>query len=225
MCGRFGLAAKPEDIAAKLEVSPDDLNYAGPRFNIAPSTNCIVIRHDARRRRRPHAIKWGLIPSWAKDAGIGAKLTNARSETVSDKPSFRDAFARRRCLILTDGFYEWRRDEEGKTPFHIGMRDNSVFAFGGLWERWREPSGTMLDSFAILTTTPNAVMRPIHHRMPVIIAPEHYDHWLDRQSPPETLRPLLRPCNDGWLTRWEVSTLVNHTRNDTEACRAPVAPR
>ena len=224
MCGRFGLATTPEAIAELLEVEATEIDLEGPRFNITPSSKCLVVRHDRRRAKRVQGVTWGLIPSWANDPRVGQRLTNARSETVREKPAFREAFRRRRCLVLTDGFYEWRRHQGETQPFHIGMPNHEVFCFGGLWERWRDAQGASHDTFAILTTTPNKLMAPIHHRMPVIIEPGDFEHWLDRDVPEHALLPMLKPCPDDTLICWPVSTRVNNARHDDEGCRAPATP-
>ena len=224
MCGRFGLAATPEDIAELLEVEATEIDIDVPRFNITPGSKCLVVRHDRQRAKRAQGVTWGLIPSWANNPKIGQRLTNARSETVREKSAFKEAFRRRRCLVLTDGFYEWRRHQGERQPFHIGMPNNEVFCFGAVWERWHDSHGISHDTFAILTTTPNALMAPIHHRMPVIIDPSDYECWLDRDVPEHALVPMLRPCADDMLICWPVSTRVNSARHDDVGCRAPTTP-
>jgi putative SOS response-associated peptidase YedK len=164
----------------------------------------------------------GLIPYWAKDPSIGYKLINARSETVTSKPAFREAFESRCCLIPADGFYEWKRVGKAKQPFHFGLRDDSLFAFAGLWDRWRDPNGQVLESCSILATTPNALLADMHDRMPVILGPEHYDLWLDpgfRRA--DVLKKMLNPFDATLMRRYPVSTRVNFVRNDDPECAAP----
>jgi putative SOS response-associated peptidase YedK len=168
-------------------------------------------------------VRWGLIPAWAKEASIGGRLINARSETVAEKPAFRSAFRKRRCLVPADGFYEWRKREGGgpKQPMLVRRRDGAPFAFAGLWEHWRGPEGEV-QTCTILTTEANAVLAPIHDRMPVILDPAAYDRWLDPARP--GAEELLRPCSDGWLEAFPVSTRVNNVRNDVAELIAPMNP-
>ena len=222
MCGRFGLSATAEQLALLLEIDPGDIPQMSPRYNIAPTTEAVVVRHNADDRRKFHLVRWGLVPSWAKDLKIGNRLINARAETVHEKPAYRTAFKRRRCLVMTDGFYEWHKPEATKTkqPYHIGLADDSPFALAALWERWTpEDTAESLDTFTIVTTEANAVLAPIHHRMPVILAPSDYDTWLSRETLPEQARALLRPCRPDAMVRWPVSTLVNSPRHDDPRCR------
>lgn len=220
MCGRYTLTTKPNDLAKAfgLDATPEDL---APRYNIAPSQWVPVITDT--RPRRLEAFRWGLVPSWAKDPSIGHRMINARAETVAEKPSFRSAFRRRRCLIPADGFYEWRRDGKRKTPICIRRSDGAPFAFAGLWETWKPTSGEALHSCTIITTEPNALMATIHDRMPVILAPETYDLWLDSTiDDRDLLRGLLSPCPDSWLKYYVVSMLVNSPANDTPQCMEPI---
>lgn len=167
-------------------------------------------------------MRWGLIPRWAKDASIGNRLINARAETAAEKPSFREAFRRRRCLIPADGFYEWKKEADGKQPWLIRRMEGKGFAFGGLWERWNGPEGPV-ESFTILTTSPNATVGPLHDRMPVIVAPAAFDLWLDPEvDGPLLLENILRPAPDDLLEAHPVSRLVNSPANDEPACIAPL---
>jgi putative SOS response-associated peptidase YedK len=220
MCGRFGLSATPEQLALLLDIAPGDIPKMSPRYNIAPSTLTPIVRHNAEGGRRVHPVRWGLVPSWAKALKIGHRMINARAETVAQKPAFRSAFKRRRCLVLTDGFYEWKPTPEGKQPHHFGLADDSPFALAGLWERWQpDEDADPLDTFTIVTTEANPVVAPVHHRMPVILSPGDYDTWLDRDTPPEVAHALLGPCPPDAMVRWPVSTLVNSPRNDDPRCR------
>jgi putative SOS response-associated peptidase YedK len=221
MCGRYRLSRRKQLIQEYFDTT-EEVDWE-PRYNIPPSQNVGIIRQDRAKPERHFSLaRWGLIPYWAKDPSIGYKLINARSETVASKPAFREAFESRRCLIPADGFYEWKRAEKAKQPFHFGLRDDSLFAFAGLWERWREPSGQALESCSILTTTPNALLADVHDRMPVILSPEHYDLWLApgfRRSP--ALKEMLNPFDATLMRRYPVSTRVNFVRNDDPERTAP----
>ncbi len=216
MCGRFTLAVDPADLIDAFGLDPNaspDLAVVGPRYNIAPTQAVAVVPNTAPRHLE--VMRWGLIPSWAKDPKIGSSLINARGETVAEKPSFRSAFKRRRCLILADGFYEWKKEAGGgKTPYFIQMADERPFAFAGLWEVWRPADGSELPTCTIVTTTPNSVMAQLHDRMPVILAPEQYDIWLaEGERPAPELLSLIQPFA-GQLKARPVSTRVNSPRFD-----------
>ena len=222
MCGRFGISTTAEQLSLLLEMDPEDIGEVKARYNIAPSTTAPIVRHNAKGKKRLHWIRWGLVPSWAKSPSVGQKLINARSESVNQKPSFQAAFARRRCLVLSDGFYEWKKDEATgeKQAYHIGLTDEGPFAMAGLWERYSPPEAeSPLDTFTILTTQANPVLRPIHHRMPVILPPKHYETWLSPSSDARTLLNLLTPCPDEILTTWPVSSHVNSPKHDDPGCR------
>jgi putative SOS response-associated peptidase YedK len=220
MCGRYRLSRRKQLIQEYFDTA-DEVDWE-PRYNIAPSQSVPVIRQDpAKPERRFSLARWGLIPYWAKDLSIGYRLINARSEIVTGKPAFREAFERRRCLIPADGFYEWQRAENAKQPFHFGLQDDSLFAFAGLWDRWRDPSGQVVESCSILTTTPNSLLADVHDRMPVILSPEHYDLWLDPEfRRAEALQAILRPFNATLMRRYPVSTRVNFVKNDDPECAA-----
>jgi putative SOS response-associated peptidase YedK len=180
-----------------------------------------VVEQDEKRKLE--MLRWGLIPSWAKDPEIGNRMINARGETVSEKPSFRKAFKVRRCLILADGFYEWQKTDNGKQPYHVRMQDGSPFAFAGLWEFWNG-GGDEMRTCAIITTEANDLMNEIHHRMPVILPPEDYDLWLDLDfDEKEPLTSLLRPCPDEAMEAYPVSRKVNRPANDEPGCIEPAA--
>jgi putative SOS response-associated peptidase YedK len=226
MCGRFGISATADQLALLLKIDPSDVPEMQARYNIAPTTLAPIVRHNAQTERKVHLVRWGLVPSWAKELGIGSRLINARSETVVEKPAFRDAFQRRRCLVMTDGFYEWHTPEGSTTKqaYHIGLADESPFAMAGLWERWQpDEAQAPLDTFTILTTQANPVLSPIHHRMPVILAPTDYDTWLRREGPVRAARDLLRPCPPDAMVRWPVSDLVNSPKNDDPRLRRAMA--
>lgn len=224
MCGRYTLSTRPEVIAEMFGVV--EVPRIEPRFNIAPTQSVPVVREDARRGERSVALlHWGLIPSWAEDPRIGNKMINARSETVVSKPSFRSAFKSRRCLVVTDGFYEWRKTPGGKQPYLIRRPDASPFAFAGLWEFWRG-AGEPIESCTILTTEANELMRPLHDRMPVILAPESYEAWLDPSNKDtDRLQELLVPEPDGKLVAFPVSKRVNSPSNDDPSLVEPASDR
>jgi putative SOS response-associated peptidase YedK len=224
MCGRFSLGASATTLAAQFDLF--ETPAWAPRYNIAPTQEVLVVLKDpAQSHRQARRHRWGLIPPWAKDPGIGARMINARAETVATKPAFRRAFRERRCLILADGFYEWRKVNRHKQPFHIRMRDGRPFAFAGLWEHWGSAERATIASCTILTTTPNDLLRPLHHRMAVILAPEDYDLWLDpRVEVVERLQLVLRPYPSEEMTAYPVSTQVNSPANDSPDCIEP-SPR
>ncbi|NER81265.1 MAG: SOS response-associated peptidase [Leptolyngbya sp. SIO1D8] len=234
MCGRFSQTQSGEEIASafQLDIAPQ----IKLRYNIAPTQAVSVITQSHRTQKRVHHQKyWGLVPSWAKDSRIGQRLINARSETVAEKPAFRSAFQRRRCLVIADGFYEWQRVSSAemnalktdqpqkssknttKQPFLIQLKTKTLFAFAGLWERWQDPdTHQSFFSCTILTTQPNDLMAPIHGRMPVILAPENYHVWLDPSFyTPGLLKTLLRPYEASAMMAKPISTAINNPRNDS----------
>jgi putative SOS response-associated peptidase YedK len=184
-----------------------------PRFNVAPTQQIPVIVNEGSRKLV--SARWGLIPSWAKDEKIGSSLVNARCETVASKAAFRSAFQSRRCLVPADGFYEWQKTGWGKVPHHFTMRDDSLFAFAGLWESWRNPAGEEVRSVSLITTTPNAVVAPVHDRMPVILTPENESAWLEPSTPAESLTGMLAPFPAERMKERAVSTAVNSAREDS----------
>ncbi len=225
MCGRFSLTQNATDLAAIFQLS--SVPQVVPRYNIAP-TQPVATLIATREAPAPHFhhLRWGLIPSWAKDATIGHRLINARSETVAVKPSFRAAFKRRRCLVLADGFYEWRSPphHQSKQPYHICLKERQPFAFAGLWEHWTDPaSGSEVQTCVILTTTANALMEPLHDRMPVILDPQNYKLWLnpDYDHAP-TLQAMLQPYPAATMACYPVSSVVNKPQNDIPACLEPL---
>lgn len=224
MCGRYSQSQSAEAIAEAFQVT--DLPPIAPRYNIAPTQPVATVLQTAEQPvRQLKFLQWGLIPSWAKDPAIGSRLINARSETVTEKPAFRAAFKRRRCLILADGFYEWQRVEhqKQKQPFYFHLQDHQPFAFAGLWEHWQGPDGETVESCTILTTQANDLLLPIHDRMPVILPSETYDLWLDPSVPqPERLQPLLAPYPEVAMVAYPVSTLVNRPTHETPECIQPL---
>jgi putative SOS response-associated peptidase YedK len=223
MCGRFSQAASPEAIAQQFDITA--LPLFTPRYNIAPSQPIAAIRIDPDTATRTLVmLRWGLIPSWAKDPKIGFQCINAKAETAAEKPSFRSAFKKRRCLVIATGFYEWRVQGRTKQPLWIGMRSKRPFAFAGLWEHWKPAEEEPLETCTIITTEPNELMRPIHNRMPVILAPVSYDQWLDPTFQHiEPLKALLRPYLSEELTAYPVSTFVNNPRHDAPQCLEPMS--
>lgn len=220
MCGRFLLTA-PVDALRRLFGVADSPNFPA-RYNIAPTQDSAVIRLDAEGGRELMLMRFGLIPSWAKDQSIAASLINARSDGVAAKPSFRQAFKQRRCLVPADGFYEWKPGpaKGPKQPYLIARADRATFAFAGLWERW-QGDGQTIHSFSIITTDANKALAPIHHRMPVILDPKDYATWLDPQN--AAPQNLLQPAPDELMQAIPVSTRVNAVRNDDPDCIARLA--
>jgi putative SOS response-associated peptidase YedK len=216
MCGRFTLKTPAGAIVSEFNLRRLDVELR-PRFNIAPSQDVLVVLLDGDGSPRGTHFRWGLVPFWAKDPRIGNRLINARAETVHEKPAFRAAFARRRCLVIADGFYEWQKHAGGKRPFRIQRRDGRAFAFAGIWEEWGSRAAP-LRSCAILTTSPNELMWPIHDRMPVVLPPEAYHLWIDGNRSGDECAALLSPCPDTELEAFEVSTLVNSPANDRPEC-------
>ena len=222
MCGRFTLTESGQVLMEELGLIsiPEDFR---PRYNVAPG-QLILAARDGDEGRKGAMLKWGLVPSWAKDPAIGNKMINARSESVGERPSFRRAFDRRRCIIPADGFYEWRKEGKRKIPVRFRLRDGRPFAFAGLWEAWRpqQGDGETLYTCTILTTAANELVRPVHDRMPVILSQELLDLWLDRDVPGEGVASLLRPYPAEEMEAYEVSTRVNSVANDDPECIRPV---
>lgn len=216
MCGRFTLRTPSGVIVAQFGLR--ELAELAARFNISPTQDVLAIRAgDTTRAWEPAWLRWGLVPSWAKDEKMGAQLINARSETIAEKPSFRTAFKQRRCLIVADGFYEWQKFGRAKQPFHIRRRDGQPFAFAGLWERWRGGDGK-LESCTIITTAANELLRPLHERMPVILVPNDYGQWLAPTAKPEELLPLLASSDTPELEIVPANPVVNNARHDAADC-------
>jgi len=218
MCGRYTLTADGGAITEIFKVT--EAVELSPRYNVAPTQEVAVVGRNHEGGRTLGTMRWGLIPSWAKDPSIGSRLINARSETVAEKPAFRASFKKRRCLVVADGFYEWKKVGSAKQPYYIGLKGHPPFAIAGLWDRWRDKeSGETIRSCTLLTTGPNALTETIHDRMPVILHPEDYDRWLDPEfHDREALESCLRPYEADAMEAYPVSTLVNNVRNDRPEC-------
>ncbi|WP_077617363.1 SOS response-associated peptidase [Bacillus sinesaloumensis] len=217
MCGRFTLSAEFDEILNRFDIEAaieQDLYTAS--FNIAPSHSVLSVINDGKRNRLGY-LRWGFVPSWAKDEKIGYKMINARAETLAEKPSFRQAFKQRRCLVIADSFYEWKKDANNlKTPMRIKLKSEELFAMAGIWERWNSPDGKTLFSCSIITTTPNELMKDIHNRMPVILKKEDEKTWLDPSlDDVSVVSHLLKPLHADAMEAYEVSSLVNSPRNNS----------
>ena len=222
MCGRYTLTVDASVLADLFRLEP--LTEIEPRYNIAPTQPVPIVRSGVEDDWEWATVRWGLIPSWAKDKKIGSRLINARAETVAEKPSFRSAYKHRRCILPADGFYEWVKVGTAKQPHHIRFSDRRPFAFAGLWEQWTEPeSNERIDSCTILTTRPNELMEGLHDRMPVILPPERFDDWVGRGPlAPEAAEAMLLPFPADGMEAFPVTTLVNSPRNEDPRCLEPV---
>jgi putative SOS response-associated peptidase YedK len=219
MCGRFTLTAEFHEIIDRfaIEAAIEEELYL-KSYNVAPSHSVLSVINDGEKNRLGY-LKWGLIPSWSKDEKIGSKLINARAETLAEKPSFRDAFRKRRCLVLADGFYEWKRHENGtKTPMRIKLKSNEVFAMAGIWERWKKGNDTIF-TCTVITTSPNELMSNIHDRMPVILHKDDEQTWLNSEfQDSQLLSKYFQPFPQELMEAYEVSSLVNSPKNNGSQC-------
>jgi putative SOS response-associated peptidase YedK len=220
MCGRFTLKTPFEDLAKHFRVDVPDLPL---RFNIAPTqpvATVLVLTGDRQFRM----MRWGLVPYWAKDPSIGSRMINARAETIAEKPAFKKALHERRCIIMSDGFYEWAKKGQAKQPMYIVNRDGTPFGFAGLWDRWQPPEGgEPVESCTIITTDANELVGAFHDRMPVILGPEDYDSWLDPAiREPERLLPLLKSYPAAKMEAYPVSPVVNSPANESPECVKPL---
>jgi len=221
MCGRFAFWAPKRRLVE--EFSLEDAPEIRPRYNIAPGQDIAAVREPREKPRELVMLRWGLIPSWAKDRKTGYRMINARVESVSAKPAFRAAFKKRRCLIPASGFYEWQKTGGRKQPWFITLKNTDLFAFAGLWERWEDlKTKEVIDSCTILTTDSNELVARLHDRMPVILKRPAYDTWLSWETGLEALKPLLQPIASEEMKAWPVSTLVNNPRNDSPECVKPI---
>ena len=222
MCGRFTLTVDPGQLqeAFPWVDIPEEIPR---RYNIAPSQPVAVVPNDGQNR--VDFFNWGLIPFWAKDPKIGNRMINARSETLTEKPSFRGPFKYKRCLVLVDGFYEWRKEPgtQSKTPIYLRLKNKAPFAFAGLWDNWHSDDGSEIRTFTIITTEPNTLIMEIHNRMPVILPQNTYRDWLkEGENDPDLLKSFLRPYPSEEMEAYPVSRQVNSPQNDTPECIIPV---
>ncbi len=216
MCGRYTIATPPEQLAERFDatLAPEMVQ---PRYNAAPTQNLPVLLNDDPERHI-QLLRWGLIPHWAKSPKVDYRMINARVEGLEDKTTFRNAFEKRRCLVLADGFYEWKKTPDGKIPMRIMLKSGEPFAFAGLWENWKDKeSGNVIRSFTIITTEANELVTPIHNRMPVMLLPDSENIWIDNAAGADAWREILRPYPPELMTAYPVSPLVNSPTNDTPA--------
>jgi len=219
MCGRFVQKADLREAGTLFEALVEARQRTN--YNVTPRQPVAVIMEDGKRKIVE--MSWGLIPHWAKDASIANKLINARSETVAEKPSFRDSFKSRRCLIIADGFYEWQTKDGAKKPFFIFMKDKKPFGMAGLYDHWKDQGGKVITTCTIITTEANEFMKALHHRMPVIINPKDYDQWLDpAEKDASKINALMKPREPGDMDAYEVSTVVNSAGYNSAECIDPV---
>lgn len=223
MCGRYRLSRRKQVVEEYFDTASLEHDW-NPRYNIAPTQNVLVIRQNPKEPAREISfVRWGLIPSWANDSSVAAKMINARSETASMKPAFRDALKSRRCLIPADAFYEWKRMRKSRQPYCFEVDEGELFAFAGIWDRWKNASGNAVETCSILTTTPNAVTAVVHDRMPVILDSDSYDLWLDPgMKDVGSVSELLKPFDARIMRSYPVSTRVNQVINDDAECSALV---
>jgi putative SOS response-associated peptidase YedK len=213
MCGRFVLATSAEKIARRFGAKRIDPTLPGPRYNIAPSTDIVIVNTEGERQLI--TARWGLVPSWAKDPSIGTRMINARAETVAEKPAFRHAFAKRRCLIIADGFYEWKKEGNRKLPMYIRLSSGEVFAFAGLFNVWTSPGGETIYTCTIVTTEANDLVMPFHDRMPAMLPKDKEEIWLDPSiEDKEVLLPLLKAYDPAEMEAWEVTAKANRPEYD-----------
>lgn len=217
MCGRFTLRAPMRAIADAFAV--DDVPLLEAHYNVAPTQNIAAVRVNADSHRRQLVmLHWGLVPFWAESPAIGNRMINARAETLASKAAFREAFRQRRCIVVADGFFEWRKERRGKQPYHIVPKGEMLFGFAGLWERWKHNEQT-LESCTIVTTEANELIQSLHDRMPAILAPEDYARWLERnERDPAKLQPLLRPFPADEMELYPVNPIVNNVKHDDPKC-------
>jgi putative SOS response-associated peptidase YedK len=220
MCGRYLMTSPSAAVKACFGLSSEP--KLTPVYNAAPTRLLPVVREGVDGRDCDQ-LRWGLVPAWARDLSIGNRMINARSETAADKPSFRESMRTRRCLVIADGFYEWKREADHKRPHCLRMRDGQPFGMAGLWDRWTSPEGESVESFTILTTSPNALVEEVHDRMPVIIDRAQYERWLALDlTDPGQISCLLEPYPDELMESYEVSSHVNSPRHDDPACMEPI---
>lgn len=217
MCGRFTLFAEYDEIIDRFDIEAAiQSEHYSPNYNVAPSHSVLSVINDGTKNRLGY-LKWGLIPPWSKDEKIGYKMINARAETLVEKPSYRNAYKKRRCLIIADSFYEWKRhSDKTKTPMRIKLKSSKLFGMAGLWESWKSPTGNTIYTCSVITTTPNELVKDIHDRMPVILKPEEEKIWLNPlMDDTNYLNDLLKPYPQELMDAYEVSSLVNSPKNNS----------
>ncbi|KAA0225161.1 SOS response-associated peptidase [candidate division KSB1 bacterium] len=219
MCGRYTNTAKLDAMQLRFDFDTDETDFV-PRYNIAPTQYAPVLILDDSGNKRLEMMRWGLIPHWAKDASIGNRMINARSETIHEKPVFKSPFQKKRCLVLADGFYEWQKTGKTKQPLRLTLKNRQLFGMAGLWSRWKDANGKEIKTFTIITTAPNALMKKIHDRMPVIIPPDLEDAWLQGEDL-DKLQGMLVAYPAKEMAAYEVSTIVNSPKNDIADCIKP----
>lgn len=220
MCGRYGFApGEFREIKVRFNID-GDLPLFKPRYNIAPSQQAPVIAH-LDGENRVEMFRWGLVPSWAKDPSIGNRMINARAETLAEKPSFKRLLKNRRCLVLADGFYEWRKEGRGKVPMRFRLKSGEPFVFAGLWDAWKQPDGALLRTYTIVTTEPNEVLAPIHNRMPAMLSDRDAREWVSADEIGHSLS-LLKPYPAELMHGYDISKLVNNPQNDSAECIAAI---
>jgi len=219
MCGRYTHLYSWEELHRLMSLTVPGIPIEN-RYNVAPSQQAPVVRLHSEGKWRTELLRWGLVPSWAKDSKIAYKLINARSETIAVKPSFRSAFKARRCLIPASGFYEWQKLQttKQKQAYYIRSKGDGPIVFAGLWERWKPPQNELIESYSIITTNSNDLIRPLHDRMPVILEPKSFEKWLEPDASPDELNSLLKPCSPELLRIYRVSSHVNSPKNDDAQC-------
>jgi putative SOS response-associated peptidase YedK len=230
MCGRYIRRGSAEKVAQWFDIQPEDLPVFGPSYNVAPQSTQPVVRLNVDRNRQELALlRWGLIPFWSRDAKIAYSTINAKAESIATSPAFREAFKHRRCLIPADGFYEWARiDAKTRQPYALGLKNGDLIAFAGLWETWKDKgTGQSLQTFTIITTNPNELVKPadgptLHDRMPVMVRREDYLRWLAPAPPAQLPVDLLRPYPAEEMTAWKVSAAVGNVRNDVAELINPI---
>jgi putative SOS response-associated peptidase YedK len=220
MCGRYTYFPREfSDLRITWDV--DEVFGLKPRYNIAPTQQAPVIVR-ANGKRALELFRWGLIPRWAKDPAIGNNMINARAETLAEQPAFKNLLGKRRCLVLADSFYEWRKEGKGKVPMRFKLKSGESFTFAGLWDSWKQPDGNLLRTYTIVTTEPNDVLRPIHNRMPVMLSNDDAQKWLAVDDEIAHALTLLKPYPPEKMEGYDVSILVNNPRNDSPECVRPI---
>jgi putative SOS response-associated peptidase YedK len=218
MCGRYSITVNPSEIVERFDALPP-VEPESPRFNAAPTQNLPTLLNDGDKHIQ--MLRWGLIPHWSKDMAQGNKMINVRVESLTEKPTFKNTLKKRRCLVLADGFYEWRKTADGKIPTRFTLKSGEPFAFAGLWELWNNPEGELVRTFTILTTTPNELVEPVHNRMPVLLLPEHEKIWLNNDADQEDWLKVLKPYPADLMTSYAVSNRINSPGNDDPSLIQP----